>query len=192
MFKKNRRLSFRNGFSFIELMVVIAIMVLMVGLLFVSQNDNKVQRNVNDAARQIVAQLRALQNDAINGKQIENPSGSGNYSIACDFKFKADANATKYSISYTTYASLKNSCSDSGTHAAINNSTDIDLSSGKGTVAISDGASNGVDLFFSSPRGDLTTSTYSITLTSGSSSAIVCVCASGNIYEKTNAVACCS
>lgn len=61
----------KRGFSLVELIVVMAIIVLMTAVLFLNQNKNKAQSEVEAAARQVAAQLRSLQNDALNGKMIE-------------------------------------------------------------------------------------------------------------------------
>lgn len=168
----NKFLKFKNGFSLIELLVAFTLIIIMTGVLLVSQNNNKDQENANTAARQVAAQLRALQNEALNGKQT-----GTTLTAACDFKFDANNGSKFYTISY-------NDCSSS--HSVIAGSAQqIDLNSGKGNVAISDSNGSAVSISFSAPRGELSANAK-ITLTSNGKEAYVLVCSSGNIFDTKN------
>lgn len=61
----------KKGFSLTEALVVIGILVMMTSVALLGQNNNKAKSEVEGAARQVTAQLRSLQNDALNGKKIE-------------------------------------------------------------------------------------------------------------------------
>lgn len=162
--------SFKDGFTIIELLIVFAIIIIMTAVLLMNQNGNQAQKNVETAARQVAAQLRSLQNEALNGKQAGTV-----LTPACDFIFTSVANDTKYSVSY-------NNCS----HVLIPGSAQpIPLNSGKGNVSISPAT-----ISFSSPRGQVSGS-YQLILTSSGKSAYVCVCNSGNIFDTTNSSCSC-
>lgn len=170
--KKNPH-SFKNGFSLVELIAAIALMAIMAAVLLVNQNKNRMQAEVESSARQIAAQLRALQNEALNGKQIESTP-------VCDFKFDTANNDTKYTISY-------NDCS-SPAHSAIGTPLEIELNSGKKNVTM------GVaSILFSAPLGQISASTSQIVITSkndASKKASVCICNSGNIFDQKGTTAC--
>jgi prepilin-type N-terminal cleavage/methylation domain-containing protein len=173
MFRKNKNhLLFGKGFSLVEIIIVIALMAVMTAVLFASQVGDKTQEDVATSARQVAAQLRALQNEALNGKQIGEIS-------ACYFKFETAGNETGYTISY-------NDCSNS----LIDGSSQwIELGSGRQNVFIS----SAVNMYFSAPWGQVSTASSLIILTSkndSSKQASVCVCNSGNIFDQKDVSAC--
>jgi prepilin-type N-terminal cleavage/methylation domain-containing protein len=173
---------FKSGFSLIELMIVIALIIIMTGVLLVNQNKNKAQQEVESSARQVAAQLRSLQNEALNGKQIENPSGSGTYNIVCNFKF--DSPSLDSSITNTGYDISYASCSDG---SVISSGTQkIKLNTGKGNVTM-----NTASVSFSAPWGAVS-SASEVTLTDAGNKAYVCVCSSGNIFDTTKDSTCSS
>ncbi len=91
-FKKNSLLSYKRGFSVIEIVIAMALLIIMTAVLFVNQTSNKSQKEVEVAARQIAAQLRLLQNDSINGKYIDGQ--------VYKFTFKAEKGKTAYNLEY--------------------------------------------------------------------------------------------
>lgn len=82
-----------KGFSLIEIIIVLAIIAIMTGVLFANNNNNKASQEVQLAAREVAAQLRLLQNDAINGKVI------GGKNI-CKAEMYINALANTYQIRY--------------------------------------------------------------------------------------------
>lgn len=79
----------KNGFSLVELLIVMAIMVIMAGVLLVSRSESRPVYDVEAGARQVAAQLRVLQNEALSGKMIGNV-------IACEMRFNTNpGDATK-------------------------------------------------------------------------------------------------
>lgn len=81
-----------KGFSFVEVLISLAIITIMTGVLFAS-NNNKGKQEVQLAAREIAAQLRLLQNEALNGKVINGES-------VCKIEMNLDAVNNKYEIRY--------------------------------------------------------------------------------------------
>ena len=154
---------FKSGFSLAELLVVVAIIIIMTGVLFASMSGNKSQKDAENAARQVAAQLRQLQNEAINGKSI-------NGQIACYFYFNS-AGSREYTTSY-------NDCSNDGGGTLISGSKSqpIKLNSGKGNVSMSE-----TNIYFELPHGKHS-GTSLVTFTAGDKRAYVCICKE-NIFD---------
>ena len=122
----------KRGFSLMELMVVMAIIAIMTVAVFANKNSNKATSDVEVVTRQVAAQIRALQNEALNGKLIEGV-------IVCQYNFNAWNSV--YTVSY----------GDCTTNATIASGTQtVDLTKKKVSF---DGAA--VNLYFSSPRGNV-------------------------------------
>src|SRR5664280_1664418 len=83
-----------KGFSMIELLIVIAIIAIMTGI-FLTQKTNKSAIEVETYARTMAAQLRALQNDAINGKVID-----GKIICKAEMTLNTGTNPKGYSLEY--------------------------------------------------------------------------------------------
>lgn len=81
-----------RGFSLVEAVIVVAVIAIMTGVLFV-RNNNSGDKEIQTAAREIVAQLRILQNDALNGKVI-------NGKIVCACEMYIDTNLNTYETRY--------------------------------------------------------------------------------------------
>ena len=173
----NKLSKFKSGFSIIELLVVIFIIMIMIAVLLSSQGDSKAQKDVEVAARQVAAQIRALQNEALSGKQI-------GAAIVCDFEFTYPSGTLGnigYDISYKDCGS---------THTLIGSAQNVALNSGKGNVTISPSAV----ISFSAPRGQVLADSQ-IILTSKSDTsklAYVWVCKSGNIFDTKKSTDNCS
>lgn len=160
----------RAGFTLVELLIVVAIMLIMTGTLFANQRNKKEVIEVESAAREVAAQLRALQNEALNGKLIE-----GEY--AHYFKFNTPdaltSNNSVYTVSYANSAGPSN---------IIGDVQPFNLA--KKHVVFSPAS-----LYFTSPLGK-PDSWRLITITSTTSSSdrmYVCISSSGNITEQKNA-----
>lgn len=78
-------LSIKKGFSISEVLVVFVIMIAVTAGMFINENKNKPQKAVDAATWQIASQLRSLQNEAINGKEIALPDGS--FASVCKSEF---------------------------------------------------------------------------------------------------------
>jgi type II secretory pathway pseudopilin PulG len=90
----------KNGTILLELLIVISIVIFMSLALFLISGNKNAALEVDSAAQQIAAQLRELQNDALNGRQIDGIS-------SCLFKFGSDSIDT-YAVSYYDCASPAN------------------------------------------------------------------------------------
>lgn len=170
----------KSGFSLVELMVVLAIVLIMTGIFLANQNGNKDQENVETAARQVAAQIRQLQNEALSGKQIGGV-------LVCGFRFDIVSGALVFSTSYYSYSDCA-----AGTGAAqIGASTQFNLNS-KGLLGGTAKANSSNSFYFKAPRAGLSGGQVLINLVSkdGTKHASVCVCTSGNILEKGDDTAC--
>lgn len=169
----------KSGFSLVELLIVFAIMIIMTSILLANQNNNKAKSDVEAAARQVAAQLRQLQNDALNGKQVNN--GSGTMINACDFILNiGGAQSDGVTSTATTYVIYNRDCTIAG-HVPIkdtsNNIIKQTFNFNKNNKVTASSAS----FVFSSPRGDVLSG--NIVLSEGSSQITVCVYSSGNVTE---------
>lgn len=168
----NKFPKFKKGFTLVEMIIAIFIMVIMAGVFFVSQSGNKSQEEVEVAARQVASQLRSLQNEALNGKKIGNET-------ACIFRFDTLASSNRYRIRHYN-------CS-----GTLLDSLFISLNSGKGNVIM---GSSVVTVRFRSPWGIIDIGGNSkITFASTANTntrASVCICSSGNIFEQKDDSSC--
>ncbi|MDD5397314.1 MAG: type II secretion system protein [Candidatus Moranbacteria bacterium] len=166
---KKKQKSDRKGFTMIELMVVVLIAVIMTTVFFVNynSNDKKAKTDVENAARQVAAQLRALQNEAISGKTFE---VNGNLQYAHYYFFITDGSSI-YTLSYFD-----------GMHAYIvGSSQQFDLAKNRVTIS-----TNPVSFYFESPLGK-TNGPKDVVITSDLVDSMVrhvCVSTEGNITEQ--------
>lgn len=87
-------LMMKSGFSLVESLVVIGLMLVMaVVVLADNKNENKIREEVDAASRQLVTDLRSIQNDALSGKR--NNSGE----IACRIEMSI-VDSDTYAIDY--------------------------------------------------------------------------------------------
>ncbi len=161
----------RNGFSLIELLVVIAIISLMTGVVAVNMNKNKGVNEVEIAALQVVAQLRALQNDSINGKSIDGV-------MMCQFEFNFNIGDKKYTNTVRDCA-LNNEVDSAAVEMYLSAKKD------NGTVSFVE-SSPGLQFYFTAPRGDVSSDGY-IKLASGTDVYYVCINKMGNIFAQKTA-----
>lgn len=160
------KISSKSGFSLVELLVVIAIMAIMTAVLFSMKNNDSASKDVENAAQKIVAQLRALQNDALNGRQFGGtPAATFNFNIV---------SASTYNATYVSSSSV-----------VLNTLPSTTLSK----VSLSPSSGN---INFQSPRGDVS-GVNVLTVTSPKDvnlHACIYINAGGNISSLVKAGAC--
>jgi len=168
-----------GGFSFIELMVVIAIIGIVSAMTLVSLSKSRAQKDVLSNARTLAATIREAQNYALTGKNI-NVNVAGN--VPCEFH--VTATGTSYKVEQ------KNVVAAGGCAAAYTAGTTVPLLNG---VSVST-----TEVRFAVPRGDpkngsgadLTTGNlivdFKLTKGAGASaaSAHVCIYPFGRIEEQ--------
>jgi prepilin-type N-terminal cleavage/methylation domain-containing protein len=158
----------KKGFSLVELMAVLAIMLIMTAVLFANNpTGRKAQTDVESAARQVASQIRSLQNDALSGRSFDI---SGTTQYAHNYKFTSSGTST-YSTSY-----------EDSSAATIGSPQTFDLT--KNRVSI-DSASP--SFYFSSPQASLSPGSTLVTITSTvdtSKIMYICVSNSGIITEQ--------
>jgi prepilin-type N-terminal cleavage/methylation domain-containing protein len=156
----------RRGFSMLELLIVLAIMVLMTGVVFVNRNSSKAAADVEMVARQVAAQIRALQNESLSGKQI-----GTNY--VSRYYLGITNGTSTYTVSYKDSAGID----------IVGGSQTVNLS--KKRVSFS-WAAGGPSLYFVAPHGQID-SVKSIVITSMIDTNVknwVCVSINGNVTEQ--------
>jgi prepilin-type N-terminal cleavage/methylation domain-containing protein len=118
----------RQGFSFLELMITIAIAGIMTAAMLVSMNAQRDKKAVEGAAREVAAVIREIQNYALTGKNL-----SSHPNCTYDFSWSG----TDYSVNNcdTRNYTLKNgvsfnnngSFSFSATFANLSTSSTVDM-----------------------------------------------------------------
>lgn len=161
---KHKFKKFRQGFSLVELVIVMAIITIMTVVLFVSMSNKKAVADVDVAVRQVAAQLRVLQNEALSGKQIDGKN-------VCKYEFDAPIGSS-YTIKYSDCAASP-SVIDAGTQS-------VDFTKKRVSFIGSD-----VNLYFSSPLGNVDgVKTIKIKSTTASVCMSVEVLENGSITEQ--------
>lgn len=159
----------KAGFSFIELIIAMAIFGIMTAAMLVSLQGGKDAKAVEVAAREVAAAIREAQNNALTGKI----TAAGEY--PCKFSFISfSPNSSSYKINYEYYtATGGNSCLSSPNIA----DTIYQLKNG---VTFSGGIQT---ITFGVPHGSLTAD-YAITVSKSSLISNICVYQSGRVEEK--------
>lgn len=149
----------RQGFTLIEVVIVIAIIGIMTAFMVVSLSNQRRIRNLDLASQEIAAALRTAQNYALTGRSINAAENN------CSFGVQMVAGAT-----YTLVHSVGAGCATS----AIGG--DYSLRGG-----VSFAAAQTVNFLL--PRGEVGAKS-TIRLTNGALSRYVCVNTNGRIFEN--------
>lgn len=157
----------KKGFSFLELIIVVAIIGIMTVAAFVSLYGAKESKSVEIAAREVAAAIREAQNNALTGKIVN----SGEY--PCQFSFVSSPSSA-YQIEYGYHTG-----SECGVITYAYNLQNGAVFSGSVTISF------GVPHATVGLEADPT----KIEVTKGTSTYSVCVYSSGRVIE-TNAASC--
>lgn len=176
----------KRGFSFMELMIVCAIIGIMTAVALVYLGgSNRSGKEVELAAREVAVAIREAQNNALGGKQ---PSTLAAGEVACGHGFYFNASgATDYKIFYN----LKPAGADCPT-ASKDHSSSTDYISYSLSNGVQFSAGSGA-IYFDSPHGNifrdgtLLASTLTITVFKDSQNYNICVYPSGNVIESKDA-----
>lgn len=167
-----------QGFTLIEVVIVVAIILIMTAVLLASLVDNKDDRELSVAMREVASGLRQAQNYALTGKILDGLR-------PCQYSFVTAGNTYRLQVEGYDPTVVGNSCSN-GT-VTFNDPT-ITVSKG---IAISPKS-----LLFAVPSGRITalssptTFPQAITLNKGGTAYLICIHASGRIEERNKEVSC--
>lgn len=162
-----------RGFTFIEIVLVMAIISIMAAMVVVSLANDRVGREVETNAREFMGVAREAQNYALTGKSIKNSSIPAT-AIPCYFRVSWDNNSNSYSIVYIY------KINDSATCDIIGPSYDIATHPLKNGVQFSFSGS----LYFELPHATFSGSMSAI-FNKSSSNHIVCIYSSGRISDQS-------
>lgn len=162
--------SVRRGFSIIELMIVMAIILIMTTVLFVNRGNSRAQNDVDAATRLVAAQIRALQNESLTGKRIK------------DGTIMKNANQHIFTVNSSDLITYNISYKDSSGGSINAGTQSFNLT--KKRVKFD----SAVSFYFESPRGDVA-SKQDIVLKSNDDSVTrhICVSVNGNVTEQKTA-----
>jgi len=166
------RIENRRGFSFMEVMMVVAIIGILSSVSLVSLSNSREKKDVETAAREVVAAIRETQNYALTGKQ---PVATD---FPCFYRFSPTQNSETYTINYNYHIS--------GTNCVT--PAPIDSSLAYGSYALKNRVTFSVvsNISFSVPFA--VTSGGRIVITKGSNNYTICVNSAGKISELSGTV----
>lgn len=168
----------KNGFTLIEVLVVMAIIGIMSAVVFASLSAGKEKKIVEGEARKVASAIREVQNYALTGKQIIGQ-------VPCKFgvvQFTTGDNQISVSESHRTGAS----CSLGASAPTFIPGMTITLSNG---VTFANDLN--FEFYFVVPRGELdpngNTTPINIQLNKGSTTYSVCVYSGGQVKDVSGA-----
>ncbi|GBE17245.1 hypothetical protein BMS3Abin15_01084 [bacterium BMS3Abin15] len=190
----------KKGFTFIEIVIIVVIIGIMTSVVLVSVGGNKSSKVVEIAAREIAGSIREAQNNALNGKQIND--GTGDTACGHGFYFDNDGDGSgldseydyKLFYNYDNSGTPNDDCSEALPGVGVAQYY-ADHSLGN-KVEFSDSISKSI--YFTMPHGTvyqnsaLLGGSAKILLVSpgGSDYYTICVYASGRVEEKKDDVPC--
>ncbi len=155
-----------HGFTLIEVLIVVAIIGIVSAMILVTFSGQRQTRNLERAAREVLATLREAQNYALSGRAGAISENNTYYGVQI-------ASATAYSV-----------VASSGTIASYTLKSGVTFSSGATTIS------------FTLPRGDVLvggaplSGSYRISLAGTGSSRYICVYSTGRIIDNGTTAAC--
>lgn len=82
----------KKGFSFLEVIIVVAIIVIMTMVMFVISFKDRSKKELEAVGREVAAAIRETQNNALTGRQQDNDN------LPCSFAFETYDDGKKYRI----------------------------------------------------------------------------------------------
>ena len=165
----------RGGFTFIELIVVIAIIGIMTALILTALSGGRSETVTSVNARQLAATLRRAQNDALTGLLVKPQH------LPCSFTFFTAADGKSYGITYTYHFPGEMVSGGVCPHGGSDGTGQVltyALDSGV-TVSPAD-----TKITFAVPRAEPNIASQQFfTVHHGSESAVVCIDALGRVAE---------
>lgn len=133
-FKKNNKVDFKKGMSYMELVIVISIFFIMSAVVLVKNDDFQKRIEVQNLTNEIALKIVQIQKDALSGKDAQN--------------FGVDSNSIPYKPAYGVYmrAGDKNFTS----FADYNNNNNYDEGEGLGSFYMNKGSVNDIKIVGSS------------------------------------------
>ena len=166
--KKNLR-----GFTFVEVMMVMAIISIMAGIVAVSFKTGRVDKELETNAREFAGVLREAQNYALTGKVI---TGSGIPSGAVPCRFQVKWSGSSYKLIYYY--------KDAGGNCVSNSNSTIATYVLKNGVKFSNNSDE--SLSFTLPHADLDFSGGKIVkFIKQSSNYVVCISVDGRVADQS-------
>jgi prepilin-type N-terminal cleavage/methylation domain-containing protein len=172
-YKKNLR-----GFTFIEVIVVMAIISIMAGIVAVSFKTGRVEKELETNAREFAGIVREAQNYALTGKAI---TGSGIPSGAVPCRFLVAWSGGIYKINYIYKNNSSDICDNSNPYSPSYLIVTYNLKNG---VKFSNNSDE--SLSFALPHADLDFSgSKSVIFTKESNNYAVCIYSDGRITDHS-------
>jgi prepilin-type N-terminal cleavage/methylation domain-containing protein len=166
--KSIRQGSWQAGFSFTEVVIVVAIVGIMSSVGVVSINQSRIRKEVESEALKVMAVIRQAQNNALTGK-TQNQNGGADF--PCNYR--VDAGGNRYFLEYIYKQNINSDCAT--TLDRFNVATQ-QLSGGVTFVA---GSNVNFDVPFGTASGN-----SQFELIKGNFRHYVCVCASGKVFDQ--------
>lgn len=165
-----------RGFSFVEVMTVIALMSIMMAITFVSFSGKRDETALNASVREVAAAIRVAQSNALAGVRE-----AGNDNALCRHAAEATS-ASSYAVLVRHLKPGNNLSSDCSLYPSKTTESSL------GTFSLANGvtfASPTWRVDFGVPHGDVLGSTnQNIVLQKSGKYSSVCVLASGSVLER--------
>jgi prepilin-type N-terminal cleavage/methylation domain-containing protein len=165
---RRQLLNVRRGFSLIEVLISVSIIVIISTAVLVSMRNNKTSKELEVAAREVAATIREAQNNALTGKKINDSD------LPCKFGIHKTGNS-EYKLAYYHH--------DFGDDCSSPTFQDIDTRTLKNGVIFKGGFSL---IYYSVPQGEFAAPNVRlVTLTKNEKYISICAYPSGKIEEST-------
>lgn len=113
----------KRGFSFLEMIVVVAIITIMTMVMFVISFKDRSKKEIEAVAREVTAAVRETQNNALTGRQ------QGGENLPCGFIFEVLGDGSRYEVrgSYRNLTTICNDDYSTGSYTEIMLKDNVDI-----------------------------------------------------------------